>query len=813
MSWWRTIVGTKQQRRLARYERKVAAVSRLEAELKVLSDEAISQRAAALRDQAAGGASLDDLLVEAFALCREASTRTLGMRHYDVQLMGGMALHQGLIVEMKTGEGKTLVATLAAALNALTGAGVHLVTVNDYLAQRDAQWMGPLYNMLGLSVGVVLEQPGDDRDQELRARQAAYGSDITYGTNHEIAFDFLRDNLATTPDEVVQRGFAYAIIDEVDFLIIDEARTPLIISGPSREDTGIFDRVDRVTRSLNAGYHYMVEPKTRRANLTDAGFRAVEQALGLTSLVDPANLDLFHAVHQSVLAHGVFQRDVDYIVEQDGQVLIVDEFTGRVSSDKRYSDGLHQAIEAKERVTVKAEDRTLAKVTYQTFYGRYHKLAGMTGTAYSEREEFQQTYGRDVQVIPTHKPMVREDFEDLVFDRLDHKHQAMVDEIVELSGQGRPVLVGSTSVRESEQLSGRLKQQGLAHAVLNAKNHQAEAEIIAQAGRQGAVTISTNMAGRGTDIVLGGDPARHRDAIVAAGGLHVIGTAHHESARIDDQLRGRAGRQGDPGSSQFMVSLDDAIWQKFGRLEISDLRDALAAQDRAEDQPLEGGRVRRLLRSLQDKVDQENKAIRKDVLKYDLVIHAQRETIYGWRRTLVSGEGYDPQEVVRDVVQDLAEDAEDLDQLAALLQDIFGDNLELAEDYRLDPIPHATDAALALLQSREQQLGAEAVRELGRQVLLGSIDELWTEHLSALDRAEEGIGLRGYAQIDPVLEWRREATEMWQELLVMIRTRAVRLWFALELWPDGEPEPGPDADPRPPPGQQPTSHRHRGSRR
>lgn len=795
-SFWKTIIGTKQQRRLARYERRVAAIGKLEPALETLSDDELRQRAVQLRQRAEQGAKLDDLLVEAFAVAREASRRTLGMRHFDVQLMGGMALHEGLIVEMKTGEGKTLVATLPTFLNALGGEGVHIVTVNDYLAQRDAEWMGPLYDFLGLSVGVILEQMGEDRDEEIQARRAAYGADITYGTNHEIAFDYLRDNLAVVPQEVAQRGFHYAIIDEVDFLIIDEARTPLIISGASHGEGGIYERVERVTCNLSAGYHFVVEPKTRTANLTDEGIEAVQRGLGIGALTDPANLELYHGVHQSILAHGVYQRDVDYIVDE-AQVFIVDEFTGRVSEDKRYADGLHQAIEAKERVPVKAEDRTLAKVTYQTFYGRYFKLSGMTGTAYSEREEFQKTYGRDVQIIPTHRPMVRADFEDMVFDTLDEKHQAIMDEILELRAQGRPTLVGSTSVKESERISRRLDGAGVPHVVLNAKNHDAEAALIAQAGRSGAVTISTNMAGRGTDIVLGGNAkmmgqgeereqlrqqcASERGEVVAAGGLHVIGTAHHESVRIDDQLRGRSGRQGDPGSSQFIVSLDDELWKKFGRMEIEETRAGLRQAGHPAGQPISSGAVQRLLRSLQEKVDEENKAIRRDVLKYDLVIHAQRETIYGWRETLVTGEGHDPQRLVREVAEELAARVDDDVELEAALSAHFNALFEIPVELRGDLAFAATRLALELLEQREQEYGEEAVHELGRQVLLASIDELWTEHLSALERLEEGIGLRGYAQIDPVIEWRREATQMWEELLSLIRLRAVKLWFGLEV--------------------------------
>ena len=800
MNIFKAILGGKRSWRLRRYQRRVAAINALEPLLRSKSDEDLRAAARELRGRVKQGAALDDLLVEAFAVGREAAHRTLGLRPFDVQLIGGMALHEGLVVEMKTGEGKTLAATLPAFLNALKAQGVHVVTVNDYLAQRDAQWMEPLYEFLGLTVGVVLEEMGQDPQEELQNRQQAYGCDITYGTNHEIAFDYLRDNLATVPGEMVQRDFAYAIVDEVDFLLIDEARTPLIISGPLREDQGFFERVDQVIRRLLEGRHFKVDARTRTVALTEEGFNAVQQGLGVSNLARMEHLDLYHAVHQSVLAHGLYRRDVDYVVEED-QVFIVDEFTGRVSEDKRYANGLHQAIEAKEGVAIKSEDQTLAKVTYQTFFGRYQKLAGMTGTAWSERQEFLQTYGRDAQVIPTHKPMIREDFGDTVYDTLGEKHEAIVEQILGLRERGRPVLVGTTSVQESEQLSELLHWAGATHSVLNAKNHRAEAGIIAQAGRSRAITVSTNMAGRGTDIVLGGNPemmakqqgtegppleelqrvcSRDREEVVAAGGLHVIGTAHHEAVRIDDQLRGRAGRQGDPGSSQFIVSLDDDIWKKFGKTDLAHIRDRLQSQGHQQGQEVGSPAVLRTLRALQKKVDVENQAMRRDVLKYDLVVHVQRETIYGWRRTLVSGEGYDPQEIIREVVDDLCQQHPDHGVLSQALGAVFHAPFDLPKGGRGDQT-EATERALALLRQREDAMGQDVIRELGRQLLLQAIDELWTEHLSALERVEEGIGLRGYAQVDPVLEWRREATVMWEELLQMIRQRAIHLWFLVEI--------------------------------
>ncbi len=806
MRFLKSIFGGKRARRIAGYERQVTTINTLEPSLRRLSDGDLRKRSRMLRERARRGSPLEALLGEAYAVAREAARRTLGLRHFDVQLLGGMALDDGLIAEMKTGEGKTLVATLPAFLNALAGEGVHVVTVNDYLAQRDAEWMGPLYRFLGLTVGVVLEEMGDDEADEYRKRRAAYNCDITYGTNHEIAFDYLRDNLATVPEEIVQRGFHYAIVDEVDFLLVDEARTPLIISGPAREEQGRFRQVDRVIRRLREGLHYVVKARTRTASLTEAGFEAVSDGLGVENLFDLEHLDLCHAVYQSVVAHGVYKRDVDYIVE-DGKVLIVDEFTGRVSQDKRYADGLHQAIEAKERVEVRLEDQTLAKVTYQTFFGRYRKLAGMTGTAWSERAEFQQTYGRDVQVIPTHRPMVRTDYHDAVFDTLEEKHEAVVREILGRRAKGQPLLVGTTSVHESEQLSRRLAAADVPHSLLNAKNHRAEAGIIAQAGRQGAVTISTNMAGRGTDIILGGNPemmarekrlpapelerlrkecARECEEVLAAGGLHVIGTAHHDSVRIDNQLRGRAGRQGDPGSSQFIVSLDDEIWKKFGGAKINEMRTVLQGQGHRKNDPIDSPRVVRALHMLQKKVDVENQAVRRDVLKYDLVVHVQRETIYRWRRTLVTGEGYDPGELIRDVVDDLIARDPDQEALAEALRAHFHELFDLAVDPDVDMKGPVMEQVLLLLNRREESMGSEALRELGWRILLQAIDDLWTEHLSYLEWVEQGIGLRGYAEVDPAIEFRREAADMWRETLQLIRGRAVTLWFLVEFRPATE---------------------------
>ncbi len=790
MSWLKTIFGGPPAWRLARYRRRLDAIQEVEEALRPRSDLQLGEHSDELRARARDGAGLDRLLPEAFALVREASRRTLGMRHYAVQLLGGMALHEGTIAEMKTGEGKTLVAPLAAYLNALTGQGVHVVTVNDYLAERDSQWMRPVFELLGMTVGLIQEEMGGDPQTETRARQAAYACDVTYATNHELAFDFLRDNLATTPDDVVHRGFNYALVDEVDFLLIDEARTPLIISGPSGEDTGLYAVVDRVVRRLSAGMHFYVEEKTRTATLSDLGLEQVQQALGSGPLTNPENLALYHAVRQAVLAHGVYHRDVDYLV-QDGRVFIVDEFTGRVSEDKRFADGLHQALEAKEGVVIKGEDRTLAKVTYQTFFGRYDKLGGMTGTAWTSREELKQTYGLKVTRVPTHRPNVREDFADLVYDDVDQKLRAAVEEIQEMVQQGRPVLVGTTSVAESERLDHLLDEGAVPHQVLNAKNHHAEAELIAQAGRKGAVTISTNMAGRGVDIVLGGNPEGSPGegaAVVEAGGLHVIGTARHESARIDDQLRGRAGRQGDPGSSQFMISLEDKLWQRFGKLAVDDIRRRMAAAGHPEGEPIQSRSVLRTLRELQKKVEEENLAIRREVLKYDMVVHVQREAIYGWRRTLVEADGFAPEELVGDLVGDLCAALEDPADLERALSAHFHRPFDLSGLRPVDFEAAALGAATEQLQQGVDRWGDDYV-ELGRRLLLDAIDDLWTEHLTALERLEEGIGLQGYAQQDPLTAWRREAGLMYAELMHMVRSRAVSLWMAAELQPGDEPEP------------------------
>jgi preprotein translocase subunit SecA len=792
---WNAIFGEGPKNRGVRHRRRVDAIGALEPALAALSDAELARRSEELRARARAGTPLDALLEPAYALVREAAKRTLGMRPFDVQLMGGIALHEGLVAELKTGEGKTLVATAPVYLNALAGQGVHVVTVNDYLAERDAAWMGPLYRFLGLSVGVIVEDI-EPEGEGLRQRREAYACDVTYGTNHEIAFDYLRDNLAREPGELVHRGFHFAIVDEVDFLLVDEARTPLIISGPSDEDLGELRRVERAVRKLREDEHYVKEHRTRTVALRDSGVEALSRDLRVENLFAQEHVDLYHAVHQALQARAIFRRDVDYIVER-GSVYLIDEFTGRVSEDKRFADGLHSALEAKENLRVQPEDRTLAKITYQTFFGRYAKLAGMTGTAWSERQEFERTYRMQVQVIPTHRPMLRVDLPELVFDTRADKLAAVVREIAERRGRGQPVLVGTVSVQESEQLARDLKRARIPHALLNAKNHRAEAEIIAQAGRLGAVTISTNMAGRGTDILLGGNPellakgrprelealrescAREREQVIAAGGLHVIGTAFHESVRIDDQLRGRSARQGDPGSSQFMICLDDDIWKQFGQTDIERLRAELESTGHKSGEPIALPTVLPVLRKLQHKTDVENQGLRQRILSFDLVEHTQREAIYAWRRELMagSGPGADLGELVRSVARAEVAHSPDVEALREALAARFHAPFELTDAPRERLERAAQERALALLAEREQRFGKDALHELGRQLLLDAIDELWTDHLSNLERTIQSIELESYAELDPLVQWRVEALRMWEATLERIRARAATLWF------------------------------------
>jgi preprotein translocase subunit SecA len=794
------ILGTKNERELRLLQPRVAAISALEPSIRALSDEEIRARTPALRERLAAGAALDDLLPEAFALCREASRRTVGMRHFDVQLIGGMVLHQGKIAEMKTGEGKTLVATLPVYLNALAGQGVHVVTVNDYLARRDAAWMGPIYRFLGLSVGVI------QHDMDDAARQQAYAADVTYGTNNEFGFDYLRDNMKYSLGAMVQRGHHYAIVDEVDSILIDEARTPLIISGPSEESTELYARADAIIPRLKRDEDFTVDEKARTVALTEDGVEKAERLLHVENLYDPSNMEMNHAAQQALRAHVLFKRDVDYVVK-DGQVVIVDEFTGRLMPGRRWSDGLHQAVEAKEKVRIQKENQTLATITFQNYFRMYRKLAGMTGTADTEAVEFDKIYRLEVLVIPTNKPLIRTEYADVVYRTEREKFTAVVEEIEELHHKGQPVLVGTISIEKSEHLSEMLRKRRIPHVVLNAKYHEKEAEIVAQAGRLKAVTIATNMAGRGTDILLGGNPeflarrdlmekglnpaeappepwrealARHaaqcaeeHDEVVALGGLHILGTERHEARRIDNQLRGRAGRQGDPGSSRFYLSLEDDLMRIFGSDRISGLMQRLGME---EGVPIEHRMVTRAIERAQKQVEARNFDTRKHLLEYDDVNNKQRMEIYRLRRELLEGKGQKEylvqkaEEILDFVLEsscDPEADPEDwrTDDLRTGILRYFGlDVNTLGIDWKVINAPDLRRTlwthVFERYQEKERALGPDVMRQHERALMLFIIDTAWKDHLLAMDHLKEGIGLRGYGQRDPLTEYKKESFVM-----------------------------------------------------
>ena len=764
----RKIFGSKNDRFLKKLRPLVAKINALEPEMQALADEELPQRLAVYREQVQNGEKdLDAVLPEVFALVREASTRVLGMRHYDVQLLGAMALHNGKIAEMKTGEGKTLVATLAVILNSLEGKGVHVVTVNDYLAKRDAEWMGRLYNFLGLSVGVIVAGLSDEQ------RKEAYGADITYGTNNEFGFDYLRDNMKFYAEQLVQRGHHYAIVDEVDSILIDEARTPLIISGASDESTDLYQKVDEVVRTLEKEKHYTVDEKGKTASLTDEGVLYVEEQLGIENLYDTANITAQHHVLQSLKAHTVFRRDVDYIVKDD-QVVIVDEFTGRLMAGRRFSDGLHQALEAKEHVTVAAENQTLASITFQNYFRMYDKLSGMTGTADTEAVEFAQIYGLEVSTIPPNRPMVRKDMPDLIYRTRREKMQAIIQAIKELHATGQPVLVGTISIETSELISQLLKREGVPHSVLNAKHHAQEAEIVAQAGQAGKVTIATNMAGRGTDIKLG-------EGVVEPGGLHILGTERHESRRIDNQLRGRSGRQGDPGSSRFYLSLEDDLMRLFGSDRLSGLMQKLGMQ---EGEPIENNMVSRAIENAQKRVEGHHFEIRKTLLDYDNVMNQQRTVIYSLRRDLMQEPDLEPilNEYLSDLLDDMyaglevskaARDIEDEKPVRARLSEVMNIDRVLPGDAPLPTREEAQELVLSIMAQLREEAGP-LYADLLRYFLLEELDRGWKEHLRNMDFLRDGIGLRGYGQRDPKLEYKREGFNMFQELLVHIREGAFR---------------------------------------
>ena len=764
---FKKIFGSTNDRYLRKLRPMVQRINAFEPEMQQLADADFPVRIAQYRQEVQDGTrTLDALLPEVFALVREASSRRLGMRHYDVQLIGGMVLHKGKIAEMKTGEGKTLVATLPVVLNALSGKGVHVVTVNDYLAKRDSAWMGQLYEFLGLSTGVIVHGLDDEE------RKAEYAKDITYGTNNEFGFDYLRDNMKFYANQLVQRGHNFAIVDEVDSILIDEARTPLIISGASDESVGMYRTVDDIVRQLTPE-HYTVDEKARTAMLTDEGVARCEELLKLDNLFDPANITAQHHVMQSLKAHLVFKRDVDYIVQED-QVIIVDEFTGRLMAGRRYSDGLHQALEAKEHVTIAAENQTLASITFQNYFRLYDKLSGMTGTADTEAVEFHQIYSLEVISIPPNRPMVRKDYPDLIYRSRQEKFDAIIEAIAELHKKEQPVLVGTISIETSEMLSHRLSKLGIPHSVLNAKQHEKEAEIVALAGQKGRVTIATNMAGRGTDIMLG-------EGVVDLGGLHILGTERHESRRIDNQLRGRSGRQGDPGSSRFYLSLEDDLMRLFGSDRIKGLMEKLGLRD---GEAIENAMVTRAVEGAQKRVEAHHFEIRKTLLDYDNVMNQQREVIYTLRRELMVEEDLEPvlQEFMSDVLDDvysplesLPVDGQDEARSAALvrLRDVFNLDRVLEEGARLPEREETEVMAQGILDKLKAETGP-TYADILRYFLLEELDRCWKEHLRNMDALRDGIGLRGYGQRDPKLEYKREGFEMFQAMLFQIRESVFR---------------------------------------
>ncbi len=843
----RKIFGSKNERELKRIQPLVGRITDFEPSVKALSDEQMRAKTAEFKSRLEQGETVDDLLPEAFALVREASMRTLGMRHFDVQLIGGIVLHEGKIAEMKTGEGKTLAATLPVYLNGLTGKGVHVVTVNDYLARRDAEWMGTIYKFLGMTVGVIVHDLDDDE------RREAYRADITYGTNNEFGFDYLRDNMKFSLEDYVQRELHYAIVDEVDSILIDEARTPLIISGPTHENTDRYYKINRVIPGLRKEQHYTIDEKARSVVLTEEGVARVEKSLGVANLYDPAQMETLHHVNQALKAHTLFKKDVDYIV-QDGQVIIVDEFTGRLMPGRRYSDGLHQALEAKEDVTIENENQTLATITFQNYFRMYEKLAGMTGTADTEAVEFKKIYNLEVVIIPTNLPMIRTDHADVIYKSEEEKFDAVVEEIIDLHKRGQPVLVGTISIEKSEYLAKRLKKLGIPHNVLNAKNHAAEAEIVAQAGRYAGVTISTNMAGRGTDIILGGNPVflarskskkgegsdeyrsllndfkhqceKEKAQVIDAGGLHILGTERHESRRIDNQLRGRSGRQGDPGSSRFYLSLEDDLMRIFGGERVKMIMERVGME---KGQPIENRLTTRAIENAQKKVEAHHFDIRKHLLEYDDVMNKQREVIYAQRRFILSGglndeqrtslegenhelqaigpamaeESEEPRETLKDTIVDMIEDVVDEIvervtndrlpfqewDLAGLADTLWGqlgirfdfgslsrdqENRDGLADYIKQRTKEAYDA-------KEQKLGPEMMRELEKFVMLQAVDSQWKDHLLSMDHLKEGIGLRGYGQRDPLKEYQREGYELFLDMVFRIKEETVRNLFLVQV--------------------------------
>jgi preprotein translocase subunit SecA len=775
------VFGSKNERELKKINPIVEQINAFEPQMQSMSDDALKAQTSLLKERLNNGDSLDDILPEAFATVREASIRTLKMRHFDVQLIGGIVLHQGKIAEMKTGEGKTLAATLPAYLNALSGKGVHIVTVNDYLARRDTEWMGHIYKFLGLSVGCILHGLDDDE------RSAAYSSDITYGTNNEFGFDYLRDNMKFDIDTVVQKELNFAIVDEVDSILIDEARTPLIISGPAEKSTELYHVVNGIIPSLVSERDFTVDEKARSAVMTEEGIAKAEQLLKVDNLYDPKYIEILHHVNQALKAHTLFKRDVDYIVK-NGEVIIVDEFTGRLMPGRRYSEGLHQALEAKENVKIENENQTLASVTFQNYFRMYDKLAGMTGTADTEAAEFKKIYDLDVMVIPTNQPMIRNDNPDVIYKTRKEKFDAAINEIVELNKRGQPVLVGTISIDVSENFSIKLKKRGIKHSVLNAKNHEKEAEIISLAGQKGGVTISTNMAGRGTDIVLG-------EGVTELGGLHILGTERHESRRIDNQLRGRSGRQGDPGSSRFYLALEDDLLRIFGGERITGIMEKLGMED---GEPIENKLISRAIENAQAKVEGHNFDIRKQLLEYDDVMNQQREVVYRQRREALSGKSLKPaiEEMIRDKAEEIAYGFTDerahpeewdwkglkkavFKQFNFRLDKIDNDTMDVLTQEGLADL--IADSSLSVYSEKEASVGPEEFRHLERIVMLQTVDNLWKDHLLSMDHLKEGIGLRGYAQQDPLIVYKKEGFELFQEMISRIKEETLGILYRIQI--------------------------------
>jgi preprotein translocase subunit SecA len=835
---FKKIFGTKNERELKRLLDAITDINGLEPSVSSLSNDQLKAKTEEFRTRLEAGESIDDLLNEAFAVVREVSKRLLNMRHFDVQLIGGIVLHEGKIAEMKTGEGKTLVATLPVYLNALNGKGVHLVTVNDYLAKRDAQWMGPIYHFLGLSVGVIqhddsfLYDPAytsnDKRFDHLRpcTRKEAYLADITYGTNNEFGFDYLRDNMKYDLSDYSQRELNYAIVDEVDSILIDEARTPLIISGPSEESTDKYYKINRIIPNLKIDADFKIDEKLKTVILTEQGSSKVEKLIGVSNLYDPSNIELVHHALQALRAHHLFKRDVDYVVK-DGEVVIVDEFTGRLMPGRRWSDGLHQAIEAKEGAKIESENQTLATITFQNLFRMYKKLAGMTGTADTEAAEFAQIYNLDVIVIPTNMPMIRADYPDMVYKTENAKFNAVIKEIEGCHAKGQPALVGTTSIEKSERLSNLLKRKGIKHSVLNAKYHEKEAEIVAQAGRFGAVTIATNMAGRGTDIILGGNPKglskdflkdkadytedefaeamekakvicdKEREQVLSAGGLHIIGTERHEARRIDNQLRGRSGRQGDPGASRFYLSLEDDLMRIFGSDKINGLMNLLKMD---EDIPIENKMVTKAIENAQKKVEAHNFDIRKHLLEYDDVMNKQRKEIYSFRREVLQSESLKDKifEMIEGEVDDLISvycpeegsiDAWDLNGLKDAIYGLFSIKIQLGEFKTLEEIKDSIVSNIKeAYETKEKEAGSEFMRYLEKMIFLQVIDTRWKDHLLGIDHIKEGIGLRGYAQRDPLVEYKKEAFALFEDLSERIITEVMSRLFKIQIRQESETE-------------------------